>query len=149
MRIADVIAGAVILLLGTAVIYLSGQLPYEAEYGPGPGFLPLWIGIVLALCGMMAVIKAIRNFPYRTGRFFQPKTRQVGLVLVTLIVMFLLVPVVGLSIGLALFTGFTMRVAGRHGWILCLLVAITTAGSVVFIFGHLLDIPLPKGWIGI
>ena len=125
--------------------FFASRLPYKAEYGPGPGFLPLWIGIALIACAIVTIIKAIRKFGREKGRFFQPKTRQVVFVLVTLIVTFLLVPVFGLSLGLALFTGFTMRTAGRHGWILCVLVAVITAAAVRLIFGHVLDIPLPKG----
>ncbi len=149
MRVANVIAGIVILLLGSAVIYLAKQLPYEAEYGPGPGFLPFWIGVALAICGMLAILKAVRKYARIEGKFFLPKTLRVLFVLVTLIITFLLLPVLGLSLGLALFTGFTMRTSGRHGWMLCGLVAVATAVSVRIIFGYLLDIPLPKGYFGI
>lgn len=149
MAIANLLAGLAVLIFGGIVTYFAGRLPYEAEYGPGPGFLPLWIGLALIACAIVTIIKAIGNFGRQEGAFFRPKTRQVIFVLVTLIVTFFLVPVLGLSLGLALFTGFTMRTAGRHGWLLCVAVAIITAAGVRLIFGHVLDIPLPKGYIGL
>jgi hypothetical protein len=109
----------------------------------------LWIGIILIACAIATIISAIRQSGREKGRFIQPKTRQVAFVFVTLIFTFLLVPVFGISLGLALFTGFTMRTAGRHGWVLCVLVAVATAAAVRFVFGYGLDIPLPKGYVGL
>jgi putative tricarboxylic transport membrane protein len=149
MGVANLLAGIAVLLLGSVVTFFASRLPYQAEYGPGPGFLPLWIGVALIACAIATIIKAIKKGGHQKGSFFQPKTRQVIFVLVTLIITFLLVPVFGLSLGLALFTGFTMRTAGRHGWILCIFTAVITAATVRLIFGHVLDIPLPKGYIGL
>ena len=47
---AKVFSGLAVLGLGIAVIFFSRQLPYHSDYGPGPGFLPTWIGYVLAAC---------------------------------------------------------------------------------------------------
>ena len=44
MRVSETIAALCITLLGITTIALARQLPYEAEYGPGPGFLPFWLG---------------------------------------------------------------------------------------------------------
>ena len=149
MGLANLIGGIAVLALGSVVTFFAARLPYEAEYGPGPGFMPLWIGVALIAFGIVTIGKALRRYGHEEGRFFQPKTRQVAFVLVTLMITFLLVPVAGLSMVLALFTGFTMRAAGRHGWILCVLMAVITAAAVRLIFGHMLDIPLPKGYIGL
>ncbi len=35
MRLADLIGGAVVLVLGLAVIYFASQLEYYSEFGPG------------------------------------------------------------------------------------------------------------------
>ncbi len=148
MGVAGLLASIAVLLLGSVVVFLASRLPYQAEYGPGPGFLPLWLGMALIACAIVTIIKAIKRYGDQKGKFFQAKTRQVMFVLVTLIITFFLVPVFGLSVGLALFTGFTMRTAGRHGWILCVFVAAVTAAAIRLIFGHMLDIPLPKGYIG-
>ena len=50
MGVANLLAGIVVLLFGSLVAFSASQLPYKGEYGPGPGFLPLWIGIALIGC---------------------------------------------------------------------------------------------------
>ncbi len=150
MGSAQVIGGLVLLALGVSISFLASRLTYGSDVGPGPGFLPFWIGIGLGLCGLATSLKAARLFHvHRHDRFFLSKTRQVVFVFLTLVVTFLLLPVLGLSLGLALFTGFTMRVTGSHGWLWCGLATVITAAAIRFVFGYLLDIPLPNGVIGI
>jgi putative tricarboxylic transport membrane protein len=146
---ANLIGGTFILVLGVTITYLSSQMTYMSEYGPGPGLLPFWIGLALCACAALTIVKAVVQCRKKDGKFFQPKTGRVVSILGTLIITFLLVRPIGLTLSLALFTGFTMRATGRHGWILCCLMALATAAAVRIIFGHMLDIPLPKGLIGI
>jgi putative tricarboxylic transport membrane protein len=149
MGAANVIGGIVTLVAGLSITFFAWQLPYSSEYGPGPGLLPLWIGMVLSASAILTIVNALRHYGHQEESFFQPKTRQVLFILVALIATFLLVPFLGLSVGLALFTGFTMRKTGHHSWILCGIMAVATAVAVWVIFGYMLDIPLPKGFIGL
>ena len=149
MGAANLIGGTFILVLGVTITYLSSQMTYMSEYGPGPGLLPFWIGVALSACAVFTIVKAFVQRGRQGGKFFQPKTGKVAFILAALIITFILVRPLGLALSLALFTGFTMRASGRHGWILCCLMAIATAAAVLVIFGHMLDIPLPKGLIGI
>ncbi len=149
MGAANLIGGACVLVLGLVITYLSSQMTYMSEFGPGPGLLPLWIGIALSGCAVLTILRAIAQYKRQEGKFFQPKTTRVVFIFGALIVTFLLVRPLGLALSLALFTGFTMRATGRHGWILCLFMAVATAAAVMIIFGHMLDIPLPKGFVGI
>ena len=147
MRIADLIGGVIVLLLGLAVIYFSSQLEYYSEYGPGPGFLPLWIGVVLIGCAIFVIITDLKKHD-KIGTFFKPRTKLGLHVLVIIFITFLLLPLLGFSIGLALFVGITMRIMGKHRWVSCSLTAVVTAIGIHFIFGQWLYIPLPKGFIG-
>jgi putative tricarboxylic transport membrane protein len=149
MGAANLIGGTFILILGVTITYFSSQMTYMSEYGPGPGLLPFWIGLGLSACASLTIVKAIVQRRKQSGKFFQPKTGRVVFILGALIITFLLVWPLGLALSLALFTGFTMRATGRHSWILCCLMAIATAAAVRIIFGYMLDIPLPKGLIGI
>ena len=147
MWVADLVGGIVVLLLGTALIFFSRQLSYMSEYGPGPGFLPLWLGIGLVGCALFVILKNLKEHA-KAGPFFKPRTKLAVKMLVTIIVAFLLFPLLGFPIGLALFTGFTMRIMGKHHLIICGITAVITAVGIHFIFGELLYIPLPTGMIG-
>ena len=151
MGAAHLIGGIFILALGGMITYFSSQMTYMSEYGPGPGLLPFWIGIALGACALFTIIRDIARYGKgkKDEKFFQAKTGQVVFIFVALVITFILVRPLGLALSLALFTGFTMRSTGRHGWVLCLLMAVVTAAAVRIIFGYLLDIPLPKGFMGI
>jgi putative tricarboxylic transport membrane protein len=148
VRIVDLIGGIGVLGLGAAITFFAGRLPYTAEYGLGPGFMPLWIGTVLMGCALITIIQSLRQAGGPQKKFVTPRTRKVGFVFVTLIVTFVAVRFLGLAVSLGLFTGFTMKTVGQHGWALSALVTLATAAAVYVIFGYLLDIPLPKGFFG-
>ena len=145
MRGIDLIGGIGVLGLGAGITFFAGRLSYTAEYGLGPGFMPLWIGIALMGCALITIIQALRQPGDAQKKFVTPRTRKVGFVFATLIVTFLLVRILGLAVSLGLFTGFTMKTVGRHGWPLSIFVTMVTAAAVYVIFGYQLDIPLPKG----
>ena len=147
MRLADLIGGAVALVLGLAVILFSSQMQYYSEFGPGPGFLPLWIGIGITACAVVVILNLLRKHG-KVGVFFKPKTREGFKLLLIIIAIFFLLPFLGFSIGFGLFAGITMRLMGRHGWVSCGLTAVGIAIGIRYIFGHWLSIPLPTGIVG-
>jgi putative tricarboxylic transport membrane protein len=147
MWFADLIGGVFVLLLGLAVVFFSWQLPYKSEYGPGPGFLPLWLGFGIIGCAIVVILKVLKKSD-RTGAFFKPRTKMGVSVLIQIAITFLFLPLLGFSIALGLFMGVTMRTMGKHHWISCGLTAVVTAIAIHFIFGHWLSIPLPTGIVG-
>jgi hypothetical protein len=147
MRIADLIGAVVMLLLGLAVTYFSSQLEYYSEFGPGPGFLPLWVGICIIVFSIVVISKIIRKHG-EAGTFLKPRTREGVKILLLIIATFLILPFLGFSIGFALFAGVTMRVMGKHRWLTCGFTAIGIAVGIRYVFGHWLSIPLPTGFVG-
>jgi polyferredoxin len=144
---ARVFSGLAVLALGIAVIFFSRQLPYHSDYGPGPGFLPTWIGYVLAACAVVVTAQELRAANMKET-FFQPRTRMAVKVLVIIATTFLLFPLLGFSVGFGLFICAAMRLVGGHRWATCGVVAIGTAVTIHFLFGHWLSIPLPMGLVG-
>ena len=61
MRVAETIAALCVTLLGVITIALARQLPYQAEYGPGPGFLPLWLGATLVVLSVFLLRSALKE----------------------------------------------------------------------------------------
>ena len=59
MRVSETIAALCITLLGITTIGLARQLPYEAEYGPGPGFLPFWLGVTFVVLSVFLLRDAL------------------------------------------------------------------------------------------
>jgi small-conductance mechanosensitive channel len=145
---ANIIAGAAVFLLGIATTILAWvTLPYTGDFGPGPGFLPLWLGITLTVCSIPVIITELRT-KEKSERLFRPETAKCLKVLILIVTVFLALPVFGFSAGLALITGGGMRIMGKHGWVSCVVTVIGTAVCIHYLFGQWLSIPLPKGMVG-
>ena len=147
MRYARVCAALAVFALGVTAVLLSRQLPYHSDYGPGPGFLPTWIGYALAACAVVVAIQELRA-PAGDEQFFRPRTRVAAKILVVIVVTFLLVRLLGLSIAFGLFICATMRITGKHRWLACGAAAAVAAAFVHLVFARWLDIPLPGGLVG-
>ena len=145
---ANIIAGVAVFLLGIATTILAWTtLPYSGDFGPGPGFLPLWLGIALTVCSIPVIITDLRTTE-RSEKLFQPETRKCLKVLILIVTVFLALPAFGFSAGLALITGGGMRLMGKRSWVSCVVTVIGTAVCIHYLFGQWLSIPLPKGMIG-
>ena len=147
MWLADLIGGMVVLLLGFAVLLFSWRLAYMSEFGPGPGFLPRWIGLGIMGCAIVVMINVLKKQD-KTGAFFKLRTRLAVRILIQIAIAFLLFPLLGFSVVLGLFVGTSMRIMGKHSWIACGLTAVVTAIAIHYIFAHWLSIPLPTGMVG-
>ena len=148
MWYANIIAGAAIFLLGVATTLLAWwELPYTADFSPGPGFLPLWLGIGLTLSAIPILIVELRNRDH-AEKLFRPETVMCLKVLILIVTVFLLLPLLGFSAGLALITAGGMRLMGKHSWGSCIAIVIVTAVCIHYLFGRWLSIPLPQGIIG-
>src|SRR5687767_1688839 len=55
---SDLFAGISVAAFGLYVTVKSFRLEYVSEYGPGPGFLPRWLGIALLA---LAIYLAVSN----------------------------------------------------------------------------------------
>src|SRR3990170_1204179 len=60
VRVSETIAALFITLLGITTVTLARQLPYEAEYGPGPGFLPFWLGVTFVILSVFLLRDALK-----------------------------------------------------------------------------------------
>jgi hypothetical protein len=148
MRTAHIIGGFAVLLLGVATVAVSWlTLPYIGEFGPGPGFLPFWMGVVLTVCAVPVIVAALRA-PATPERLFRPETARCLQVLGMIVAVFLVLPILGFSVGLALITGGGMRLMGKHGWLACGATVLGAAVGIHLLFGQWLGIPLPTGVIG-
>ncbi len=148
MRAANIIMGVIFFFLGIATVITTWlTLPYTSDFSPGPGFLPLWLGICLTAASIPVIVAEFRK-KQATAKLFRPETLQCVKALLMIVAVFLLLPVFGFSAGLAMITAGSMRLMGKHGWLACLATFLATAVGIHYIFGQWLSIPLPQGMIG-
>ena len=150
MRSADRIAGAALLALAVAfATFALRQYAFWGENGPGPAFLPFWVGVVLALLAVILLVGAVRSgdageawLPDRTGRL------RIGLVLGATVAYVALLGVLGMTIATALFLVVLVRWPDRQPWRVAITVALAMAAANHLVFVRWLHVPLPEGPFG-
>ena len=153
MKKADVITSMVLLVLSGYVIQEAWQMPPSASFGPGSGFLPFWLGVVLAVFAMILLVSAWRRQATEKdgGPIFPGKQALLGvtLVLVGLAAYIFLIEILGYLVDTFLFIVYLMKVVEREKWSLTLMVAVITTAALFIIFQFLLQIKLPSNMFGL
>ena len=139
------------LLLASAVAFSAGALkyyPYWGEGGPGSGFLPFWLGVVMAALAVLLLVRkpigeSVDWLPHGEGR------KRVLVVIAATAAFIAALKIIGMVLGTALYLIVLMRFLGRHRWPLSLAVAAAAAGINYLVFAHWLRVPFPEGmfWI--
>ncbi|MEO5845469.1 MAG: tripartite tricarboxylate transporter TctB family protein [Caldimonas sp.] len=150
MRSADRVAGAALLALGIA--FSAGALKhfaYWGENGPGPAFLPFWLGLLMALLAAMLFVGAVRSRD--PGPDWLPRgdgLRRLAIVLGATVAFVALLNVIGMTLGTTLFLVVLMRFPDRQPWPRTIAVALVMAGLIYLVFARWLHVPLPTGPLG-
>ena len=150
MHKADRITAAVLLAFSLA--FVAGGLkyyPYWSEEGPGSGFLPAWLGGVMAALAMVMLLRrpnaahaAVDWVPHGEG------ARRVLVLLAASVLYVALLKVLGMIVASALYLAFVMRYFERHAWWLIALVTFLAAAANWLVFVHWLKVPFPVSPLG-
>jgi putative tricarboxylic transport membrane protein len=156
VRIAEIVAALCVALFGATTIALASQLPYGADYGPGPGFLPFWLGITLVVLSAFLLRDAVRTpsdadsaedrdaadpvpfFHFVPGAFTPWLIFVVSTVTVSL-----LFERLGFALSTGLFMLVTMRWIARQSWRSTILFAVVTPIVLYIGFVRILKVPIP------
>lgn len=149
MRSADRVTAA--LLLAFAVAFSVGalkQYQWWGSGGPGPAFMPFWLGLVMAVLALIMLVRSIKQ--QHPGPTWLPRgegLRDMLVVLAATIAFVALLKVTGMIIGTALYLAFLVRYLGRHRWWVTFAIALAAAGFNWLVFVHWLRVPMPEGMI--
>lgn len=127
-------------------------MPPSSSFGPGAGFLPFWLGVLLAVLAVILFVAAWRRQATEkdTKSIFpgKPALIAITLILVGVAGYILLIDVLGYLVDTFLLVLFMMKVVQREKWPLTLTVAVLTAASLFVVFQILLRITLPSNMFG-
>jgi putative tricarboxylic transport membrane protein len=150
VRAADRTGAAVLLALAVAyTATAAGRYTYWAATGPGSGFFPFWLGLVLAALSILLLASAVRRPD--PGPAWLPTghgaARFVVVVVVTALFIVLL-PLLGMALGTAVFLGVLLRMLEGHSWRTTAAVAVGAAVANWAVFVLWLRVPFPVGMLG-
>lgn len=145
MKKAEIFFALFLLGAGLLMFIISLDYPYSTQFGPGPGFFPVWISGFMILFSLIFLIKLFRS--NISGAFFNhpDSLKTLILFIVGLIITIILIPILGLILSLGLFCLFAFRLFDKHSWKGS--VGVSVGAMVIFylIFVIWLKVPLPTG----
>lgn len=150
MARADRITAAVLLAFSLA--FAAGGLkyyPYWSDTGPGSGFLPAWLGGVMAALALLMLLRRPRaaDAPLDWVPRGESARRVIALVAASVLYVALLKPL-GMIVASALYLAFVMRYFERHAWWLTVVVVLAAAAANWLVFVHWLKVPFPQSPFG-
>lgn len=150
MRKPSIIAAILFLAFSVVVMVTSRSMDYYSSLGPGPGFFPFWLGLLLTLLSAVWLVQCLlAKRPEKDTRFF-PQGQgllRVLAIIGSLVLMFLFMERVGFQLMMFAFLVFLLIALGRVNPWLTLAIAIAGSFGLNFVFTRWLDVQLPASAI--
>jgi putative tricarboxylic transport membrane protein len=118
---------------------------------PGPGFLPFWAGVVLAVMGFFLLLGSFKRKEWPVMPPFFPLAdswKRILIAFVSLIAYLLLLKPLGFTLITFLFIAFLIKTVFPQSWLRTLVVAGCTAILARVLFINLLETQIPLGFLG-
>ena len=150
----EMVVGIVIFLFGAATALLSLRMPIGTFRMAGTGMFPLFLGILLMILSGIFVLKIFsQGMAAKVKKEPSPESPvspiQLVLFLGTMVLATLFFNQLGYPLISFLLMLGLLRILGIKRWGLNILISVVTAVGSYFLFVKWLDIPMPKGWIGL
>ena len=154
MKRRDIVSGLFWLSIGiglsvwTLTSYEIGRLTQ-----PGTGYLPLWLGILLILLSLILLVAQIKKSP-GARQAVPPRARSGGwkkavYTILVLIVAAFFFERVGYLLTFFCLIVLLMKGVEPQSWKRILLTALLTSVGVYVVFILLLEVQLPRGFLGV
>jgi putative tricarboxylic transport membrane protein len=158
----DAISAAVLAGLGGYIVLEARRWDYMAADGPGPGFFPMWYGIVLIVLSLVVVaarvLRMAQDGPNRAAPAADAAARSATkrreiyhalAVWAAFTACIALLKVLGFMIAFGLLTFFIVALIYRRPWGVALATAVATPLGFYLVFPLALSVALPVGVFGI
>lgn len=154
MKRDEWIGGIVIFIFGAITVLLSLRMPVGTFRMAGAGMFPLCLGILLMLLSSCFLLKLLLKGKKRADEKEQAtelpsSTRQLVLFFGAMLLATLLFNPFGYPLVAFLLMLALLRILGIKRWSLNIIVSGATAAGSYLLFVQWLQIPLPKGFIGL
>ncbi len=150
----EAIVGVVIFLFGAITTLLSLKMPVGTFRMAGTGMFPLCLGILLMILSGIFVLKLLlqeKKGPAKEESIVEISGSKKPMIffLGTMALATLLFNQLGYPLTSFLLMLGLLRILGMKRWAVTLPLSLVTAVISYFLFVQWLQIPLPKGWIGL
>ena len=155
MTRADLYGGLLLAVFFAAALWEASTFQYGTEFSPGPGFAPVWLSAVGLCVSLLIAAHGVRAMrPREDSERTVPALEKSGLArvaltLLGLAVMLLLAAPLGLTLALLLYLLFLTAIVQRHSLGVAAGASVGTVAFVYLVFVYFLEVPVPKGLLGL
>lgn len=143
----DFWSGIIFLCIGLAAVFIGRDYPMGTAGRMGPGYFPTILGGLLAVIGVIAIIRSLVRPGEAISRFYLKNT---VLILIAVLLFGVLMRDAGLVAAVLAVVLVSAYASPQFTWVPSLLVAIGLAVFSVVVFVKLLGLPMPilGPWLG-
>ncbi len=153
MRKADRIYGVIGLGLSLWCYLESTKFTYMTQFTPGPGFMPFWVGVVLALLSVYLIVDSFVRKPGKkdNAKILPEKHAlyRVGAIMLMLVGVRFAMNFLGFPLTIALFTTAILLLLEHYSILKSVGYGVAYAAVTWFVFQYILSMGFPKGILGI
>jgi putative tricarboxylic transport membrane protein len=147
---AERISYGIVLLLSAGAFFLARQFPRAEEAHSGPGSFPLALSVVLGSLALAGLLHNGRqsSVPEVSVPSSGEERRNILFLGGLTVGYLLLMPLLGFISSTALLCALSLMILGFRRPVQALASGFIAAFALYWIFGVLMNVALPKGWIG-
>jgi putative tricarboxylic transport membrane protein len=152
MRRGELCMSGGFLVVGLYAITESIRMQYYVDGGPGPGFFPLWLGVIVVGCSALIMFRTLRGSDESPPRPFLPPRGALlrcAATLAALCFFAFSANRVGYKLSMFLVLFFLTTVVTKAGWKTALVTAVVGSLGSFYFFGVLLEVYLPPSSVSI
>jgi hypothetical protein len=143
----DFWTGIIFLFFGIAAVYIGLDYPMGSAGRMGPAYFPTVLGALLAVIGLIGVIRSFVHVGEAVGKFY---IREIVLILSAVLLFGVLMRGAGLVPAVLVLVLMSAYASPKFTWGSTLLIAAGLAAFSVVVFVKLLGLPMPilGPWFG-
>jgi hypothetical protein len=145
--VVEAVVACVLLLLGLVVVYDSQRIGARwAADGPGAGYFPFYLGIILVISSAGILYQCLRG-KNKNIRLFVDRTQftRVMAVLIPALFYVLAIELVGIYVASAVYIALFMIMLGKYPWIKSVITGLAVNAVLFVMFEVWFKVPLYKG----
>jgi len=146
-RSVEVVVALLLLAVGLVTVYESWRLGSRwTDDGPGAGYFPFYIGLVICFASSGIALQALRARGSADEVFVDgPSLKRVLQVLLPAVLYVAAIHFVGVYVASALYIALFMVLLGKYGWFKAVAVGVSTSALFFLMFEVWFKVPLFKG----
>jgi putative tricarboxylic transport membrane protein len=151
-KVVEQVFNAFWILFGIGICIQSIRLQLWNPAGPGSGFIPFLAGLLIGIIGLLLFLseRSKGSEKEEAGKFWENSIarNRVFYLLASLCLMAILMQKLGFLLTSVFITVFMIRAIEPRRWITLIAVSVGSCLSIYFLFKSLMQINLPKGFLG-